>query len=73
MAEERRERRMLTTMPKPRVSECEPLCAVLWKIGLDIPGRQTAVLGLCGRLSVREEGQGDSCMDCTTVSKEKAV
>ena len=32
--------------------------------------RHTAVLGLCGRLSVREEGQGDSCMDCTTVNKE---
>ena len=38
-----------------------------------LSSRQTAVLGLCGRLSAREEGRGDSCMDCTTVSKERAA
>ena len=38
-----------------------------------LSSRQTAVLGLCGRLSAREEGRGDSCMDCTTVCKERAA
>ena len=59
----------------PCISACEPLCAVLWKIapGVYRPGGQTAVLGLCERLSVREAGQGDSCMDCTTVFKERVA
>ena len=35
--------------------------------------RHTAVLGLCGRLSVRAEGQGDLCMDCTAEYKENSV
>ena len=32
---------------------------------------QTAVLGLCGRLSAGVENRGDLSMDCTTVYKEK--
>ena len=38
--------------------------------GLSHPTRQTAVLGLCGRLSVKVESRGDSSMDCTTVIKK---
>ena len=50
----------------------------LWGFMEDSPGdtplsRQTAVLALCGRLSVRAESQGDSCMDWTTVCKENSV
>ena len=36
-----------------------------------LSSRQTAVLGLCGRLSARVESLGDSSMDCATVYKEK--